>query len=137
MKITVATCQFPVSANIEKNTRYILRQLEIAHSRSASVAHFCEASLSGYAGSDFESHDNFDWDSLQRAAERVASKAKELGIWIVLGSAHRLEKHKPHNSLYIIDSMGKLVDRYDKRFCAGDASGSRDNNASHYASNGR
>lgn len=31
-------------------------------------------------------------------------------------------RHKPHNSLYIIDDRGDLVDRYDKRFCAGDGS---------------
>lgn len=28
--------------------------------------------------------------------------------------------HKPHNSLYIINATGSIVDRYDKRFCAGD-----------------
>ena len=43
---------------------------------------------------------------------------------VVLGSAHRLtEPNKPHNSLYIIDEEGRLIDRYDKRFCSGDASG--------------
>ena len=37
---------------------------------------------------------------------------------MVLGSAHRLTgDHKPHNSLYIISDTGRLVDRYDKRFC--------------------
>lgn len=43
---------------------------------------------------------------------------------VVFGSAHRLAEHpKPHNCLYIVDDRGVLVDRYDKRFCAGDASG--------------
>ena len=29
--------------------------------------------------------------------------------------------HKPHNSAYVIDDGGQVVDRYDKRFCSGDA----------------
>ena len=41
-----------------------------------------------------------------------------LGLWLVLGSTHRLpEPNKPHNSLYLIRPDGKIVDRYDKRFC--------------------
>jgi deaminated glutathione amidase len=40
------------------------------------------------------------------------------------GLYHRLTgRHKPHNSLYIINDHGTLVDRYDKRFCAGDRTG--------------
>ena len=39
-----------------------------------------------------------------------------------MGSAHRLSgTHKPHNSVYVIDDGGDVVDRYDKRFCSGDA----------------
>ena len=42
----------------------------------------------------------------------------------MLGSTHRLtDPHKPHNSLYIIDSTGEIVDRYNKRFCASDRTG--------------
>jgi deaminated glutathione amidase len=32
-------------------------------------------------------------------------------------------RHKPHNSLHIIDDHGTLVDRYDGMFCAGDRAG--------------
>ena len=40
------------------------------------------------------------------------------GFWVVMGSAHPLtQPHKPHNSLYLISPAGKIVDRYDKRFC--------------------
>ena len=45
--------------------------------------------------------------------------ARELGVWVVLGSAHRLERHRPHNSLYIISNHGEVVDRYDKLFAVG------------------
>jgi len=53
----------------------------------------------------------------------VLDLARELRIWVLLGSSHRLTApHKPHNSLYIIDDRGRIVDRYDKMFCAGDRS---------------
>ena len=46
------------------------------------------------------------------------SLANELDLWVLLGSTHQLTGlHKPHNSLYVIDSVGEIVDRYDKRFC--------------------
>src|SRR5205823_11385475 len=64
---------------------------------------------------------------------RVLDAARELGIWVVLGSAHRLgDGHKPHNSLYIIDDRGEIVDRYDKRFCSGDP-GARTGDLAHYS----
>ena len=35
----------------------------------------------------------------------------------MLGSAHPLTPpNKPHNSLYLIGSDGRVIDRYDKRF---------------------
>lgn len=44
--------------------------------------------------------------------------AGELGLWVIVGSAHRLTApNKPHNCLYLIGPKGDLVSRYDKRFC--------------------
>ncbi len=125
MKLVVATCQFPVDSDLQSNSRYVTRQMRTARERGAHVAHFCEGALSGYAGADFPSYESFDWSLLERCTERVLELARELELWVVVGSTHRLTgRHKPHNSLYIIDDRGRLVDRYDKRFCAGDRSGS-------------
>ena len=86
----------------------------------------------GYAGIDLESFDGFDWTGLRRATGQVLDLAEELGVWVVLGSAHQLGRgHKPHNSLYVIDPNGDIVDRYDKRFCSGDAAG-RSGDLAHY-----
>lgn len=118
--LTVATCQFPVSADITRNLRYVVRHLRQAKERGADVAHFPEGALSGYAGSDFVSFGDFDWKGLREATERVLELAAETGMWVVAGSAHRLSAgHKPHNSLYVINDAGEIVDRYDKRFCSG------------------
>ncbi len=51
--LRIATCQFPVSADIAANLRYITRQMSLASQRGARVAHFPEGALSGYAGTDF------------------------------------------------------------------------------------
>ena len=133
MKLNVATCQFPVGPNIEQNLGYVLRQMKSARSRGAHVAHFSELCLSGYAGVDIKSMQGFDWDRLQQAHQQVAERAEQLKLWVILGSVHRLSgRHKPHNSLYIIDASGRLVDRYDKMFCTGDRSG-KSGDLEHYS----
>jgi predicted amidohydrolase len=120
MKLTIATCQFPVDSDIHRNLRYVLRQLNQAKQRRADVVHFSELCLSGYAGVEFKSYKNFDWSGLSEATECVLAEAKKLKLWVILGSSHRLgSKHKPHNSLYIINNRGSIIDRYDKMFCTG------------------
>ena len=43
--------------------------------------------------------------------EQIRGRARELGVWVVLGPVHRLGGgHKPHNSVYVIDRNGEIVD---------------------------
>src|SRR5262245_8535139 len=118
--LRVATCQFSVEADIAHNWRCVLRQMEQAAQAGADVAHFSETALSGYAGVDIPGTEAIDWDRLTRATREVLAAAKKLRLWVLLGSTHRLSDGvRPHNSVYIIDSKGEIVDRYDKRFCTG------------------
>jgi deaminated glutathione amidase len=118
--LKVATCQFAVSGCVEDNLARLKVQMRRARDGGARVAHFPEGALSGYAGVDLESSLAFDWGRLQVALEELAELAGTLRLWVVVGSAHRLSgPHKPHNSLYIIDERGRLVERYDKRFLGG------------------
>lgn len=134
MKLTIATCQFPTSSDITNNERCIADLLRKAKQQNADVAHFPECGLSGYAGADMESYEGFDWGQLEKSTVQVMQLAKELEIWVILGSTHRLSgTNKPHNSLYIIDDSGQIVDRYDKRFCAGDKD-SKTGDLAHYTS---
>ena len=133
MKLSVATCQFPTSADICKNLSYVFRQMRCAKDQGADVAHFPEAGLSGYAGHDFTSYRRFNWEMLETATPQVLDRAGELRLWVILGSTHRLTgNNKPHNSLYIINDRGKLVDRYDKMFCEGDRL-SKSGDLAHYS----
>ena len=118
----IATCQFPVSGDIRANLGYIERHLRQARKRRADVVHFSECALSGYARLDFKSFAGYDWTLLDEATQRVMDLARELRLWVILGSNRRLTgRHKPHNCLYVINDRGKIADRYDKLFCASDA----------------
>jgi predicted amidohydrolase len=133
MKLNVATCQFSVEENTGQNLDYVLRQMKAAKGRGAHVAHFSEVCLPGYAGVDIKSMKEFDWDRLQQAHQQIVELARELKMWVIVGSAHQLVgRHKPHNSLYIIDDKGCLVDRYDKMFCTGERSG-KSGDLAHYS----
>jgi predicted amidohydrolase len=114
----VATCQFAVGRHIRRNSQQIQRFLHQAKKAKADVVHFPECALSGYVGVDFPNFDGFDWELLKEETLKIMDLAKELGLWVILGSTHTLTApNKPHNSLYLIGPDGKIEDRYDKRFC--------------------
>ncbi|MBR9921564.1 MAG: carbon-nitrogen hydrolase family protein [Bacteroidetes bacterium] len=116
----VATSQFPVSKDIHTNRAFILQQIAQAADQNAAVVHFPEGALSGYPGVDMPDFEGYDWDLLNQATREVMAAANKHNIFVLLGSSHPLSAgHKPHNSLYIINYEGQIIDRYDKRFCAG------------------
>jgi len=125
--LKVATCQFAVGDNIRRNALQIQRFLHKAKKAGADIVHFPESAASGYVGTDFPNFEEFNWQLLKEETENIMTLAKQLRLWVVLGSTHRLTPdknirgqappNKPHNSLYLISPDGKIVDRYDKRFC--------------------
>jgi predicted amidohydrolase len=107
--------------------------MSAAKEGGAHVAHFAEGALSGYAGADFDSFEGFDWELLRECSLEVLEHARRLRLRVLLGSSHRLTgRRKPHNSVYVIDERGRIVDRYDKRFCAGDRAG-KTGDLAHYS----
>ncbi|MCP3696157.1 MAG: carbon-nitrogen hydrolase family protein [Planctomycetaceae bacterium] len=118
--LRIAGCQFPVEADISFNRDQILGQIQQAASQGARLVHFSEAALSGYAGVDFPDISHLDWEELRAASEDIMNAAARHGVWVLLGSTHPLsDEHRPHNSVYVIDDQGVIVERYDKRFCTG------------------
>lgn len=58
----------------------------------------------------------FEWTVLREELEATTALARELGLWTVFGSVHRLSgPRRPHNSLYVVSDRGELVTRYDER----------------------
>ncbi|WP_231943740.1 carbon-nitrogen hydrolase family protein [Aeoliella mucimassa] len=118
--LRVASCQFPVGSDIASNGEWIRRYMRQAKEADAHLLHTSEASLSGYAGVDFRDFQDFDWTTLREETRKIRNLSKELGLWIVLGSAHYLDAEtKPTNCLYLINPQGEIVDRYDKSMCTG------------------
>ena len=116
--LKVATCQFAVGVSIRRNARQICNFLRQAKKRKADIVHFSECALSGYVGTDFPNFSGYNWQLLREKTEEVMALAAKLKLWVVLGSTHPLTRpNKPHNSLYLINPAGKIVGRYDKRFC--------------------
>ncbi len=125
--LKVATCQFAVSRYIKRNARIISEYLYEAAKARAEIVHFSECALSGYVGTDFPTFEGYDWALLKEETKKIIALAAKLQLWVVLGSTHKLtpdknirgqaRPNKPHNSLYLIGPDGKIVDRYDKRFC--------------------
>ncbi len=119
-ELIIATCQFPITADIKKNTSYILKQMDYAKIKKADVAHYPECCLSGYAGVDFNNFNRQHDMLLNSSLEMISKYAEKLKMWIILGS-HYFENRnkKPYNCLWLINDKGKIVDRYDKRFLMG------------------
>jgi predicted amidohydrolase len=117
-QLKIATCQFPVCENVEANARHIHTFMRQAADKDADIAHFSECALSGYIGVDFDSFEGYDWTLLRTKTLEIMQLARQLKLWVALGSTHPLTApHKPHNSLYLISPEGTIADRYDKRFC--------------------
>ena len=120
-KLKIATCQFAVGGSIKRNAQRICDFMRRAKRSRADIVHFSECALSGYAGFDIKTPDDLDWPLLTEQTERIMALAAKLGIWVILGSTHRLTNpNKPHNSLYLINPKGKIIKPYDKSFCTSD-----------------
>ncbi len=118
--VRLAVCQFPTSKHARRNGRWVRRQMNEARRKRAQLVHFPECALSGYPSAEGFNFRGYDWDKLRAETQAICDLAKKYRQWVVLGSSHRLSgRHKPHNCLYVINPKGRIVDRYDKRFCTG------------------
>ncbi|TDD11991.1 carbon-nitrogen hydrolase family protein [Kribbella turkmenica] len=113
----IAIAQPRISADARVNGKTVRSLMRKAAAGRARVVQFPEGTLTGYPKEQIADWADVDWDVVRSELERIMALAKELRLWVVLGSAHPLTPpHRPHNSLYVISDAGELVDRYDKRF---------------------
>ena len=117
--VRIATTQPAGSADARENGRTARELMRRAAAAGARLIQFPEGFLSGYAKEQIADWNDVDWDAVRGELRSVADLAAELGLWVVLGSAHPLTApHRPHNSLYVISDQGRVVTRYDKRYCS-------------------
>lgn len=102
------------------------RLMREAHGAGARLVHFPEGAtcspnkriMSSSGPRDIGPSDwsRFEWAALRAELDAISALARELKLWTVFGSVHRLTPpHRPHNSLYVVSDRGKLVTRYDER----------------------
>jgi predicted amidohydrolase len=115
----IACTQFAVTAQPSINAEAIRALMREAASAGARLIQFPEGALSGYAKSEIRDWAEVDWPALDRELDAIAACAADLGLWVVLGSAHHVAAAaRPYNSLLVISDHGVLAHRYDKRFCS-------------------
>nr|WP_240033288.1 nitrilase-related carbon-nitrogen hydrolase [Micromonospora globbae] len=97
----MAAAQPPVTCDAALNGAAVRALMRRAHQHGAQLVQFPEGALSGYAGQakDHFAGWNIDRTSLRQELDHTAALAGELGLWVILGTNHRLGGgHRPHNS---------------------------------------
>lgn len=100
--------------------------MRMASARGARIVHFPEGAICfphklvmSVEGPDAVGPADWDrcqWPVLQAELTAIAELARELRLWTVIASVHRLTgPNRPHNSLYVVSDRGEVVTRYDER----------------------
>lgn len=112
----IAVAQSKVAACPRANGREIRRLMRAGRDGGARLILFPEGALSGYAKSQMRDWNKVDWEAIGDELESIKVLSAELGLWVALGCAYRLEGGlPPHNSLHVISPQGGVACRYDKR----------------------
>ena len=130
MRLAVAQttlCEDPRDRDeLRASGREIRRLMSEAQKSGARLIHFPEGatcspnkrvmSVDGPETVGASDWDRFEWDVLKQELKATATLARELKLWTVVGSVHRLSApNRPHNSMYVISDQGSVVTRYDER----------------------
>lgn len=111
---------------LRESGHQVRRLMREAHQAGARIVHFTEGascfphkrvmSVEGPGRIGPADWSRFAWGVLRQELAATAELARELMLWTVLGSTHRLTPpHRPHNSLYVISDRGDVATRYDER----------------------
>jgi len=111
---------------LRESGRQVRALMRAASARDARIVHFPEGaicfpnklimSVDGPDSVGPADWDRYRWPVAQAELAAIAELARELRLWTVIASVHRLtEPNRPHNSLYVISDRGEVVTRYDER----------------------
>jgi predicted amidohydrolase len=130
--VRLAVAQVPVREDprnadaLRESGRQVRALMREASGQGARIVHFPEGAICfpsklimSADGPDAVGPADWDrcqWPVLRAELAEIAGLARELGLWTVIASVHRLTKpNRPHNSLYVISDRGEVVTRYDER----------------------
>nr|WSW42371.1 carbon-nitrogen hydrolase family protein [Streptomyces sp. NBC_01001]WSW63187.1 carbon-nitrogen hydrolase family protein [Streptomyces sp. NBC_00998] len=130
--VRLAVAQTPVREDprdvdaLHESGRQVRALMREASARGARIVHFPEGaicfphklvmSVDGPDAVGPADWDRCQWPVLQAELAAIAELARELRLWTVIASVHRLtERNRPHNSRYVVSDRGEVVTRYDER----------------------
>ena len=108
--LKVATVQMRSSRSLADNLSRITNSIHDCAGQGAHVVVFPECALTGYFA---DVATNLSASQITSAEQQVAEACRQAGIYAVVGSAWR-DGEKLFNSALIIDSTGKVMERYHK-----------------------
>jgi predicted amidohydrolase len=113
--INVASGQFVLQSNLQKNLNSIISLMQIASKKKARILLLPECCLTGYTGCEISGTDELDPIEIENALKMIGISAKELNLFVGVGTAYFNKKGKTwSNSLVILNDKGKLQCVYDK-----------------------
>lgn len=114
LKLKIACIQNSAGKNVMQNINQCVELVKGAHADDASL--ICLPEYFTYLHSSDEEILNHSYSEEQHPAlEIFCTLAKQLSIWILLGSlAIKVNDHKLVNRSYLINSNGLIITRYDK-----------------------
>lgn len=114
--LVIACAQMKISEDSHENASRMVQMMKTAAKKGVRLIHFPEGALSGYVKSQINDWNSFNWEVLDRELERIRLAAAQTGVWVVFGSVFHLPfPYRPYNSIYVVDNLGNLRARYDKR----------------------
>jgi predicted amidohydrolase len=114
-KIRLATAQFELTDNVDRNLEAILGLSRKAGAEGSRLIVFPECAVSGYPGGDMGDLSGVDPDKVQEALQRISLQAAELRIYIAAGVALPLDSHQGWaNTLVVFDDSGRQACSYSK-----------------------
>ncbi|MFJ8982752.1 carbon-nitrogen hydrolase family protein [Streptomyces sp. NPDC102282] len=131
-RVRLAVAQTPVRDDprdveaLRNSGRQVRALMREASAQGARIVHFPEGaicfpnkrvmSVHGPDAVGPAEWDRCQWPVFQSELAAIAKLARELRLWTVIASVHRLtEPNRPHNSLYVVSDRGEVVTRYDER----------------------
>ena len=114
-RIRLATAQFQLSDNIDRNLEAVTALAEKADKAGARLIVFPECALSGYPGGDMDDLSGIDPIDIQEALQKISAQASGLGMHIAVGCAVPLpERRGWTNSVVVFDDRGRRACEYRK-----------------------
>jgi omega-amidase len=113
--IRLATAQFELTDNIDRNFEAIFELSKKAVKADSRLIVFPECALTEYPGGDMDDLSRIDPHQVREALQRISVQASELGTFVVVGLALPLAQRQGWvNALVVFDDSGRRVCDYRK-----------------------